>query len=144
MKTNAAGLKIIKTSEGVRLKAYKPTPDDVWTIGWGHTKDVTEGMACTRTQAEQWLKEDITKAEDAVCRLLGVTHATPNEFSAMVSLCYNIGAGHFKASSVLARHKEGKRHEAAEAFLLWDKQDGKVLRGLVIRRAREKALYQTP
>ena len=70
-----------------------------------------------------------------------------NQFAAMVSLCFNIGSGNFKTSSVLRRHREGDDAAAADAFLLWDKAhvDGELveLDGLLRRREAERTLYLT-
>ena len=70
--------------------------------------------------------------------------ATENQFSAMVSLAYNIGPGNFINSSVLVNHMLDKFEEAADCFLLWDKAGGRVLDGLVRRRNAERDLYLTP
>jgi lysozyme len=62
----------------------------------------------------------------------------------MCSLAYNIGIGNFLGSSVLRFHRAGEHHEAAAAFNAWNKGGGRVLPGLVRRRAAEAALYLTP
>ena len=56
------GIELIKQFEGCRLKAYK-CPAGVWTIGYGHTKGVTEGMTITEEEAEDLLKKDIVNFE---------------------------------------------------------------------------------
>lgn len=139
---NPAGLAIIKSSEGLRLASYQDT-GGVWTVGWGHTP-ATPGMHITTAQADALLAADIGWAEDAV---FGATHAAPttdNQFSAMVSLTFNIGAGGFRGSTVLRQHLAGNLDAAADAFLMWDKDNGKVVAGLSARRARERSLYLTP
>jgi len=86
---NAAGLALIEASEGLRLEAYadcRGTP----TIGWGHTLGVKLGDACTQTEAEQWLGQDIKQAEDAVCRLVKAP-LTDNQFAALVDFTFNEG-----------------------------------------------------
>lgn len=105
MKTNKAGVDIIKKYEGLRLDAYK-CPAGVWTIGYGHTGDeVVEGIRITKDQAEKLLEDDLEKFEERVSRMLGLIPSNENQFSAMVSLGYNIGLGAFKTSSVLRLHK---------------------------------------
>lgn len=146
MKTNKAGIELIKSFEALRTEAYKPTPDDVWTIGYGHTKGVKEGDIITNEIAERMLKEDLDAFEAGVTHALGKIPARSNEFSAMVSLAFNIGLGNFKTSSVLRNHKEGKHTEAASCFKLWNKQRGsdgvlRELKGLVRRRKAEAELY---
>jgi lysozyme len=138
-----AGLDIIKDSEALRLEAYLPTPKDVPTIGWGHTHGVKLGDFCTRPQAEEWLREDCAGAEHAVEAHV-FTPINQNQFDALVSLTFNIGVGNFIASTLLHLINERKYHEAADEFPRWCRQKGKILAGLVTRRARERALFLTP
>src|SRR6185295_10718969 len=63
LKIGERGMALIKSHETLQLTAYRPTKDDVWTIGYGHTKGVTEGITCTEQQAEAWLLEDLRDAE---------------------------------------------------------------------------------
>ena len=139
---NAAGRDIIKMAEGLKLVAYK-CPAGVLTIGWGHTgPDVKPGLKIDRAQAEDLLDRDLAVFERGVDAVLG--NATDNQFSACVSLAYNIGLGAFGRSSVLHEHKAGNFEMAAQSFGLWKKGGGKVLPGLVKRRAAEAALYLKP
>lgn len=139
---------LIKPHEGYVLRAYL-CPAKVWTIGFGHTgRDVRPGMVITKAQAEQLLDQDLRRFEELVDRFLGWTPTTQGEFDAMVSLCYNIGPGSkkmgrsgFETSSVLRRHKLGQKKAAAEAFKMWNKGGGRVLPGLVKRRAHEANWY---
>ena len=68
-----------------------------------------------------------------------------NEFDALVSLVFNIGAGGFKGSSVLRNLNAGNRRGAADSMLAWNKGTigGKkvVLKGLANRRAEERAQF---
>jgi lysozyme len=138
---NNAGIALIKKFEGLRLKAYT-CPAGIWTIGFGHTgPDVGPGEEINEREAEQLLKGDLIKFEHGVEEFLDGTPASFNEFSAMVSLAYNIGLGNFRKSSVLKFHKAGKKTLAANAFLLWSKAKGKILPGLVTRRNAERSLY---
>ena len=115
-----AGLDLIKSFEGCRLKAYK-CPAGVWTCGYGSTgPDVGPDTEWTQDQA--------------VARLA-------SEFSAMVCLSYNIGLGNLAKSSVLRLHNQSDRKGAADAFLMWTKAGGKELPGLVRRRDAERSLY---
>jgi lysozyme len=147
MKTNRAGIELIRKWEGVRLTAYV-CPAGVLTIGYGHTSaagapKVTPGMKISHEEASEILVRDLVKYESAVTRALT---RTPNEhqFSAMVSLCYNIGPGAFAKSSVVRLFNAGDVAGAADAFTMWNKAGGKVLQGLVNRRKDERALFLTP
>jgi lysozyme len=145
MRTNKAGIELIKEFEGFRGRAYK-CPAGVWTIFFGHTSaagapEVKAGMTGTREEGEAVLKRDLIQYEKSVSDAIKV-QLTPNQFAACVSLCYNIGGANFKKSSV-ARFCNAKQFDkAAEAFALWNKAGGKVLPGLVRRRAAEAALFQ--
>lgn len=144
MKTNKAGLDLIKSFEGLRLETYKCSAG-VDTIGYGHTSAAGEpkvkpGMKITEKEAEEILARDLGKYEAAVSKAMTVT-PTENQFSAMVSLCYNIGPGNFASSSVVRKLNAGDVEGAANSFLLWNKAAGKVLAGLTRRREAEKALF---
>ena len=82
--------------------------------------------------------------------MLGLAPTTQGQFDALVSFAYNVGldidadtlAEGLGDSTLLKLHKQGRWVEAAEQFFRWNKQKGKVLRGLTIRRAEESAMYQ--
>ena len=137
---NKEGLELIKSFEGLRLKAYRCSAN-VLTIGWGSTgPHVKEGMTITKDQAEELLRSDLRRFEDAVAA--AAPKATDNQFSAMVSLAFNIGIGALQRSTVLRRHLAGDHAGAADAFLMWNKAAGRVLAGLTRRRESEAALYR--
>jgi lysozyme len=144
--TKIKNIEIIKRHEGLRLQAYLPTPNDVWTIGYGHTKTAKQGMRITEAEAENLLRSDIKWVEGVINRLVKVT-INQNQFDAIASLVFNIGGAAFSKSSVLRRLNSGEYEEAANAFLMWtkqrDKKTGKmnVLPGLVKRRQEERALF---
>lgn len=144
MKTNQAGVNLIKEFEGFRAKAYK-CPAGVWTIFYGHTSaagapEVRPGMTGTAAEGEKVLRRDLVKYENAVSSAIKVP-LTSNQFSACVSLCYNIGPGNFAKSSVARFCNKKQFKQASDAFALWNKAGGKVLPGLVRRRAAEAALF---
>lgn len=144
MKTNLAGIELIKAWEGLRTTAYQDSVG-VWTIGYGHTSmagdpKVVPGMKITPDQATAILANDLQTYESAVQLALKRT-ATGNQFAAMVSLCFNVGPGNFLKSSVLTRFNAGDMQGAADAFLMWNKAGGKVLQGLVNRREAERKLF---
>lgn len=138
MKTK--NLEVIKDSEGLRLKAYLPTKNDVWTVGYGHTHGVYQGMVITEQQAEQFLHEDVKWAEDAVNQYVHV-NLTQNQFDALVSFVFNVGTGNFSNSTLLKLLNKGDYKGAADQFLRWNKQKGVVLNGLTTRRKNERALF---
>lgn len=144
MKTSSAGLALIKKWEGCKLTAYRDSVG-VWTIGYGVTTaagfgPITKGMKITQAQAETWLVEGLRKYEAAVDRALKRLPSQA-QFDAMASLCWNIGPGNFAKSSVVRRFNDGDLRGAADAFRLWNKASGKVLKGLTNRREAERALF---
>jgi GH24 family phage-related lysozyme (muramidase) len=146
MKTSKAGLAIIKKWEGCRLKAYQDSVG-VWTIGYGLTSaagivPVVKGMTITQAQAEEYLEIALGSYEAGVIKAIKRPMTQP-QFDAMVSLCYNIGPGAFGKSSLVRRFNEGNIAGAADAFLMWTKAGGKVLKGLENRRKDERALFLT-
>lgn len=149
MTTNAAGRALIKSYESCRLEAYYDKHDG-WTIGWGHLSGggwgglVTKGMKITQDVADLWFERDISYFENRVRDLLS-RKPTSNQFSAMVSLAYNIGIGNFRKSTCLRRFNDGEPdYLVASALRMWDKDDGFVVEGLVKRRQKESNLFMTP
>ena len=141
MKTNQAGIALIKSFESCKLKAYL-CPANVWTIGWGTTKGVKPGQTITQAQADKLFADDLARFETAVSKAVKVP-LTGNQFSALVSLCYNIGAGAF-AKSTLVKRLNARDYAGAQAqFARWNKADGKTLAGLTRRRAAEAKLFAT-
>ena len=146
MKINAAGLDLIRRWEGLRLTAYQDSVG-VWTIGYGHTAEAgppapKAGMKITETEADDILTRDLGQYERAVTKAVSIVPSA-NQFAAMVSLCFNIGPTNFARSSVVRLLNIGQPREAADAFLLWNKAGGKVLKGLTARREDEKKLFLT-
>jgi len=146
MKTGTKGIKLLKSFEGWRSKAYRDSVG-VWTIGYGHTSmagppKVTPNMTITKAQGEAILKKDLKKYEKAVNDYVRV-QLTQEQFDALVSFCYNVGPGNFKKSSVLRYVNARKFDDVPSRLMLWNKAGGKVLRGLTRRRAAEGELWSS-
>lgn len=146
MKINKAGLELIKSFEGCRLIAYDDLQPNktitnisqvkgTLTIGYGHTAGVTVGMVINQSQADNMLKSDLKKYEKYVIDNVTIP-LNENQFSALVSFCYNCGVGNLR-KLVKGRTAE----QIAEAILLYNKASGKVLNGLVRRREAERQLF---
>ena len=143
MRTNRAGMDIIRESESLRLRAYY-CPAGVLTIGHGHTgDDVYEGQEITETQAIMLLIEDVEWAEEAV-EALAPDWLNENQFSALVSFVFNVGFGAFESSTLLRKLRAGDVQGAADEFPRWNRSKGRVLRGLTTRRAKERELFLAP
>lgn len=140
MNYSKRGLALTESFEGCRLESY-PDQVGVWTIGYGHTKGVAEGMTCTQAQAEQWLTEDVAGAEDSVARLVHIA-LSQQEFDALVDFTFNLGVGNFASSTLLKKLNARDIEGAAGEFEKWDRAGGQVVAGLLRRRQAERALFQ--
>ena len=144
MKTSPNGRALIRQFEGEKLTAYI-CPAGVLTVGVGHTgADVTRGMKITQAQSDALLVSDLAKFEAAVLRLVKVP-LTQNQFDALVSFAFNLGAGALGSSTLLKRLNAGRYTDAAAQFSKWDKARVRgqlvALPGLTKRRAAEAVLF---
>jgi len=135
---NAAGLQIIKDSEGLRLEPYSAGGYDY--IGYGHQIQPGESFTTiTEAEAEAILRADLDFFENGVREAL-TRPASANQFSAMVSLAYNKGLYGFLDTNVLKRFNAGDIQGAADDFRNHTGRDGPVPH-LVERRERERMLF---
>ena len=139
MKISSAGLAALKAREGCKLVAYLDSAK-IPTIGYGSTAGVRMGMKITQAQADALLSRDLTIFEKAVTAAVKVP-LSQNEFDALVSLAFNIGAGAFQKSTLLKELNKGNRKAAADQFLRWNRAGGKVLKGLTNRRKAEREQF---
>jgi len=139
---NKAGLDLIKHFEGFRAQAYI-CPAGVWTIGYGHTSGVSSGQRVTEQKAEQLLHEDLADAQAAVERYIAVP-LTDNQFAALVSFTFNLGAGNLKTSTLRRRLNTNDYDAVPSELARWVKANGKTLEGLFRRRAAEGELFMRP
>jgi lysozyme len=144
MKTSPHGLAFIMEHEGCVLSSYPDpaTGGEPWTIGVGHTGGVEPGDTCTEVEALRWLSEDAQEAEEAINRLVTV-QLTQDQFDALVSFVFNLGAGNFAGSTLLKRINAGDFDGAAAEFVKWNRAAGRVMAGLTKRRLAESALFQS-
>lgn len=140
MKLGTRGLELIKRFETLRLTAYRPTPLDVPTIGYGHTEGVEMGDVCSMQEALVWLKEDVQWAEKVV-NALNVS-LSQSMFDALVSLVFNVGPSAVAARSYIWQAlKQRSYFEAWSGIAKWRRQGRMNLRGLARRRAAEMVLF---
>ena len=136
-------LEIIKKYEGFSSQAYR-CPAGVWTVGWGHTgRDINKDTILTREEAELMLKKDVANLQEQILFLLD-GKPSMNELDALTSLVYNVGLGAFKKSRLLKRINLKDNPElVAKEWIEFNKVNGKVVKGLIRRRAEEISLYFT-
>ena len=139
MKISNTGIDLIKHFEGCELEAYKCAAG-VWTIGYGHIKDVYPRMKITQEQAEEMLVHELTEYENYINDCVTVP-MSENQFDAMVSWVFNLGVGNLKASTLLKVLNAGDYKGVPEQIMRWNKAGGKVLEGLTRRRQAEADLF---
>lgn len=136
-----AGLQLIQRFEGFRANPYL-CPAGYWTIGYGHViknpKDFSYGL--TENEAQALLSSDIIKAEYAVFRLITVP-LTDGMFDALVSFTFNLGSGALQRSALRRKVNREEHEDVPTEFRRWIWAGGKKLKGLLIRRNAEAALY---
>ena len=164
MRTSDEGIDLIQRFEGLEdgdpdtpgLDPYL-CPAGIATIGWGHVVRDERGNrlegwqglerageiypdGITRAEAEDLLADDLRSVERMVSRYVEVD-LSQNEFDALISFTFNLGSGNLKRSTLLDHLNAGKKDLAAGEFWKWRRANGEILRGLVRRRAAEKALF---
>lgn len=135
---SAAGLVGIALDEGYTDRAIIPVPGDVPTVGFGTTEGVKLGDTITPPRALQRLAADASKFEQAVRRCAPVP-MFPHEFDSWVAFTYNVGEGAFCRSTAARKLVAGDYAGACDEMLRWVNVDGRPVRGLVVRRERERA-----
>jgi lysozyme len=143
MTCSQEAIDLIKEFESLRLDAYL-CPAGVWTIGWGHTIGVRDGLRITIDLAEGFLRRDIAQVEQGLAKVIQ-TPLTQGQHDALVSLCFNLRGGAQRLPSIAPR-LVAKIHAddfagAADELLDIDRANGKVLPGLVRRRVAERVLF---
>lgn len=132
-------VELVKRFEGYRLDAYQDIKG-VWTIGYGHTKNVYPGMRINSLEAISFLNDDYRDGE--TCANFYLTfRVTQDEFDAIVDFIFNLGCGKFVGSTLLSLINAGNIPDAARQFELWDYAGGKVVAGLLRRRIADEDLF---
>src|SRR5581483_11523257 len=131
---SSAGLALTRSFEGLRLTAYQDSAG-VWTIGFGHTgPEVRPTHHINDAQAEALLRNDLDASVKCVRQAVKVPLAQ-QQFDALVDFCFNAGRGNFLSSTLLHDVNRGDFVSAAAQFGLWVHAGGRVIPGLVRRRA---------
>ncbi len=147
MHTSDEGFCIIKKFEGLPVNndgqavAYK-CPAGVWTIGYGHTKDVKEGDVWSKEKAEFMLWQELEDEYEHYINSLVKVPLNQSQFDALVSWVYNLGPANLKSSTLLKVLNEGKYEEVPNQMRRWNKVNKQVNEGLVRRRNAESLLFE--
>lgn len=111
------------------------------TVCVGHVTKAALGTQFTDDECAALLQADTESAQGAVRRGVKVP-VSQDQFDAMVDFTFNVGNGAFLSSTLLRKLNAGDCHGAATEFLRWNKAQGRVLRGLTVRREHERAQFE--
>ncbi len=137
--TSEEGIALIKKFEGCELEAYQCSAN-VWTIGYGHTRDISEGDTCTQADADEMLVDDLQEFEGYVNELVDA-ELTQSQFDALVAWTYNLGPTNLKSSTMLKEINAKNFARVPSEMRRWNKAGGKTLYGLIRRRQAESLLF---
>lgn len=138
--TPAALYELIRRFEGLRLRAYL-CPAGVWTCGYGSTgPDVGPGTVWTLEYATQRMRQDAQRFAAGTLRLCPGLHS--GFLAAIADFAYNLGLTRLKASTLRRRILAGDWEGACDELVKWTRGGGRVLPGLVLRRAAEVRLIR--
>jgi|TARA_B100000073_G_scaffold157861_1_gene130289 lysozyme len=140
LNTSAEGISLIKKFEGCELTAYQCSAG-VWTIGYGHTKGIEEGMEISQEEAEQMLVDELHEYENYINKYV-TAPLSQNQFDAMVSWVYNLGPANLKASTLLKVLNAEDYDGVPAQIKRWNKAGGEILDGLIRRREAEARLFK--
>ena len=145
MKVSEQCIKMIKHHEGVRTKPYQD-PIGLWTVGVGHLIEDGKKLPkewnreLTDEEVDALLYKDLERFEIGVKRLTKVA-LSQSQFDALVSFSFNVGLGNLQSSTLRSKLNREDYEGASNEFPKWRRAGGKILKGLVKRRADEKALF---
>lgn len=147
MRISPRGLALLKQFEGCSLTVYKDSAG-LFTVGYGHLIGDGKNLPniskykLTQKQADMLLQYDVIPREKAVERLCPVP-LTQNEFDALVSFTFNLGAGALQRSTLRQKLNRGDKAGAAKVLLKYNRAGGRVVRGLIKRRIAEYNLFMS-
>tara|TARA_R110001583_G_scaffold42056_3_gene133683 strand:- start:355 stop:807 length:453 start_codon:yes stop_codon:yes gene_type:complete len=140
MTISEEGLALLKKFEGCELKAYQDSVG-VWTIGYGHTKEVKEGDQINKDEAEHLLAEEMPEYEGYINSYVDVP-LEQNQFDALTCWVYNLGPTNLRNSTLLTVLNQERYTDVPREIKRWNKAGGKVLKGLIRRRDAEALLFE--
>ena len=139
MKVSQECVDLVKFFEGFEANAYL-CPANVWTIGYGRTRNVQEGDVVNERQAERDLLEELDEFANQVLNTVKV-ELLQHQLDALTSWTYNLGVGNLQSSTLLKKLNTGDYESVPSEMVRWNKAGGKVLAGLTRRREAEAELW---
>ena len=140
LQLSKTGIELLKHFEGCELKAYQDSVG-VWTIGYGHTKGIYEGLEITQSEAEKMLQDELPEYEGYITDKV-VPMLQQHEYDALVCWVYNLGPTNLSSSTLLKRLNAGEFKDVPFQMKRWDKAGGQPLLGLTRRRNAEALLFK--
>tara|TARA_R100000544_G_scaffold26832_1_gene13818 strand:+ start:1407 stop:1850 length:444 start_codon:yes stop_codon:yes gene_type:complete len=140
MKISKEGIALLKKFEGCELEAYQDSVG-VWTIGYGHTKEIEKGMKINKEEAEAMLECELDEYEGYINKLV-TAPLEQCQFDALVCWVYNLGPTNLRESTLLKLLNAGDYHTTPNQIKRWNKAGGETLQGLVRRREAEALLFE--
>ena len=140
MKISQTGVDLLKHFEGCKLEAYQDSVG-VWTIGYGHTKGIHEGLEITQPEAEKMLIDELPEYEGYIDNIVD-QNLSQCQFDALVCWVYNLGPTNLSSSTMLKEIQAGNMDLIPFQMKRWDKAGGKPLLGLTRRRNAEALLFK--
>ena len=140
-------LPVIRKFEGFATGAYEdPQGSGKFSIGYGHQirpgDPYNSASAITEGEATDVLRVDVGSAWTCVYQNVKVD-CSPQQYAALISLCFNIGCNAFKSSTLVRDLNNGDIASAADQFSVWNKVGGQISDALVQRRQDEQQLFQS-
>lgn len=129
----------IRNFEGFKSHAYQDVAG-VWTIGYGHTKNVQPTDIISAAQGYRMLRKELVEYENYVKSYVTVP-LHQHQFDALVSWTYNLGPTNLKNSGMLKVLNQGRYDLVPDEMRRWNKANGIVLDGLIKRREAEAQLF---
>jgi lysozyme len=133
---SAVAFGVLVQYEGWCGSACIPIPGDVPTLGFGTTEGVKLGDTITPPKAVARALQDVAKFEGAVKQCVTVP-LYQYEYDALIQLSYNIGPTAFCGSTLVKKANAGDYAGMCREILRWDRAQGRVVRGLTLRRESE-------
>lgn len=140
MKTSNEAKDMIKKFEGCVLNTYKDV-GGYYTIGYGHLTNDANYQYITTKQANELFERDIKQAETSVNKYMSTYNFNQNQYDALVSFTFNCGGGNLNK---LTANGQRTISQISEKIPEYNKSNGKIIKGLVTRRLKEKKLFDTP
>ena len=131
---------LIKEFEGLQLIPYL-CPAGILTVGYGTTgAGVIAGVPWTKEECEERMMADVQRFVTGTLELCPILATDDNKLSAIADFSYNLGLGRLHTSTLRDRVNAQDWSAVKLELMRWTRGGGKILPGLVRRRAAECVL----